>query len=817
MITATISNKVIDNSNFKNLAVAEDNIDTIRFSLAKTYEGTDLSTGTVYTLWTIPGGDGDMTELSTSTDDTNIYADWELKDGVVSRKGQVEFQLVILIGESTVYKTKATKLFVDKKLNPSTLEFTADVLTAHLASVIAARDRAETAASEAEAVLADTDFQSVAADLALGASSTIKIVSTDIADVSTVAEKIADVSIVADGIGDIDRVEDIAADVSAVALIASDVSAVALIDDKVSAVADDATDIGTVATDLALGASSNIKKVAAIDSDVSAVAAVDTEVAALGARTTEIDALYAEIDQIGAKATVESVEDLAGAGRTTETVKQNADDISQKILAQPYQTIDYSTNCFTNGRACETKHELYLAGKYLLGSVYGSLDPDNSAKALTVFITISSVEYAGLMTHEWNSGSPRLKFIYSGGTAYYEKDDATALDSSIRVYNGALRNLSGEKDLRYDLPSSIVAMYSAGDQRNSLRWTSVDSVANEVLSAELFSNNDFSGGTTGFTGIASTLSESGGVLSVTGDGLTPTPRFYQSSVLKQSSPHRYKTRVRVTNANCQNILLLDFTGVIIATLVATPVINTWYDIDIYVVNQDNLNDFVLSHRYADSATANGSVMEVEYVSIKEVLSGDITGTAYVEEAHDIVGTNDATQSTEAIQPLISGNGFDTSISVGGGFLFSCPLSSLSQPWWFAIKVNFNTIVPTGGYSQSLLMLYLTYSIRFRVESDGSIRALTNIGTPREFNTSITTGVDYRLILTFDGADFRLWLNGIEITDSSATAGAGANVNRLLSYSDSGGALDATSYLPMLGQGSITPTEIAQLDAILEAE
>ena len=50
--------KVIDTTNIKNLSIAEDSIDTVRFTLAKAYEGTDLSAGTVYSLWSIPGGQG---------------------------------------------------------------------------------------------------------------------------------------------------------------------------------------------------------------------------------------------------------------------------------------------------------------------------------------------------------------------------------------------------------------------------------------------------------------------------------------------------------------------------------------------------------------------------------------------------------------------------------------------------------------------------------------------------------------------------------------------------------------------------------------
>ena len=223
-----------------------------------------------------------MTELATSVDGDNLLIDWPLKEGVVSRKGMVEFQIVVLIGSALVYHTKIAHFFVDRKLVPATLTFTPDVLTAHLASVIAQRVLAETARDEAEAVLEDGDLQTVAEDLQLGEASLIKTVGANKPHIDAVAEKIADVSIVAAGIADIDRVEDIAADITAVALIADEVSAVSLIKDEVSAVADNATDIGIVATDLALGLASKIKIVSASIASVNTVAGLQTQVTARG-------------------------------------------------------------------------------------------------------------------------------------------------------------------------------------------------------------------------------------------------------------------------------------------------------------------------------------------------------------------------------------------------------------------------------------------------------------------------------------------------------------------------------------------------------
>ena len=117
-----------------------------------------------------------------------------------------------------------------------------------------------------DTVLGDEGFIAVAADL------------TGDNDIGTVADAIEDVMQAAAIHGDITAVSDIKADVSAVAAIGTDVP-----------------------------------KVAAIDEDVSALATIDDAIAALAAIKVKIEALYDEIDNIGSKATVASVNAHLGA------------------------------------------------------------------------------------------------------------------------------------------------------------------------------------------------------------------------------------------------------------------------------------------------------------------------------------------------------------------------------------------------------------------------------------------------------------------------------------------------------------------------
>lgn len=303
MTTSTVTNKIIDTANFKHLAIAEDDVDSIQFTIPKTYDGNDLSAGTVYSLWTIPGGSGDMTELTTTVSGDNILSVWPLSGAVVSKKGMVEFQLVILVGTTIVWKSFTAHFYVDRKLNPTDLDFTADVLTAHLTSVIAARDRAETAADTAEGVLEDTGFVAVAEDLALGASSNIKIVAANKTNIDLVAAAKSDIDALAPRASDMQTLAPQAASIGTLAPVASAIAALDAIKAAISALDLIKTDITGVN-----GAKTDVSAVAAKLTELQAVYAKLAAIEALYAKTTEIDALYAEIDQIGAKATVELVD-----------------------------------------------------------------------------------------------------------------------------------------------------------------------------------------------------------------------------------------------------------------------------------------------------------------------------------------------------------------------------------------------------------------------------------------------------------------------------------------------------------------------------
>ncbi|MGD1832489.1 MAG: hypothetical protein ACPKOP_04000 [Sphaerochaetaceae bacterium] len=493
------------------------------------------------------------------------------------------------------------------------------------------------------------------------------------------------------------------------------------------------------------------------------------------------------------------------SGLAAENAQDAIDELTDKLFHDPLDQIEYCTNNFTNGRKCETAHELYLAGFYLLSTALGSMDPDDSSKYIPVHVTVSGTEYYGLLSHEWNSGAPRIKFVHSGGTVYFNKwDSSTTVDTSIKSYKGHFRNLSLLKDLRYDLPSSLVAMYSAGDQRNSLRYYDVQSVANEVLGDNLVDITNLSE----WSGVSGSLSLSGSVMVITLSGAGSYGYAYHPPVTAVGKLYKRRVKFRVTNSDCSLIRNRIFNVDMPDINQYSPVQDTWYELEGYVYGTGTPGQLLLHHQYADATTASGKVMEVEYYSIQEVLSGDITGNTYVEEAHDIVGTNDASQATESYQPSIVDGAFLTD---GSDDYISSIYGAMST-WTIGVKIQATeyTALSFGYNSDYRISLYSN-----AVWMNDGITGFISIAS-----SPFTQG--YRYIISYDGETLRYFINGVEqVLSTQPASGALSFSNSILrigSSSPLGGSYRITKLKSIsVFNTALTPTEVAQLDAILEAE
>ena len=124
--------------------------------------------------------------------------------------------------------------------------------------------------------------------------------------------------------------------------------------------------------------------------------------------------------------------------------------------------------------------------------------------------------------------------------------------------------------------------------------------------------------TTGWTGVDSTISAASNTCSDTGNGANAYPYFKQNVTGIIGRTYALTYRVRVTNSNCLS-LRYRFMNSGSTESVLTPVANTWYQITVvFTANGTFPEELRLYHQYADASTANGKVMEAQYVSIVDL-------------------------------------------------------------------------------------------------------------------------------------------------------------------------------------------------------
>lgn len=131
-------------------------------------------------------------------------------------------------------------------------------------------------------------------------------------------------------------------------------------------------------------------------------------------------------------------------------------------------------------------------------------------------------------------------------------------------------------------------------------------------------NGDFSSGTTGWSASTSVLSESGQVLSITGNGGSAVAQALKENSFSTGVNDEFfiYSRARVTNNDAQLMFMFlrDGNNVAGSSSVAinNPNQNQWYELYTETtLSNAGLGDLRLYHQYADSATANGKVMEVD--------------------------------------------------------------------------------------------------------------------------------------------------------------------------------------------------------------
>lgn len=133
------------------------------------------------------------------------------------------------------------------------------------------------------------------------------------------------------------------------------------------------------------------------------------------------------------------------------------------------------------------------------------------------------------------------------------------------------------------------------------------------------SNGDFSNGTAGWTAAAATIAAAANVLSITGTGTAQFPQTRQTLGIACQTARKLYIRIkcRVTTTDATS-LFMQVTGSVGGSNLtvynqATPTQNQWYTLSGIATLTDQTGSVKLAfgHGYADAATANGKVMQVE--------------------------------------------------------------------------------------------------------------------------------------------------------------------------------------------------------------
>lgn len=272
--------------------------------------------------------------------------------------------------------------------------------------------------------------------------------------------------------------------------------------------------------------------------------------------------------------------------------------------------------------------------------------------------------------------------------------------------------------------------------------------------------------TTGYVASNSVLSIASEKLLITGDGgnLVARATYNLKQLFISGLRLTVRVRARVTNAVCT---AFEFNvdgstgGAGQVKSIATPNQDQWYDIDDIVIDPGDwtgVAQIKISHIYADAATANGKVMEIEYV----IMEAKATNEAWkLLTISDIAKRYNAPQSfglhsvenpeirirninlVNMLNDLLDRTGFAESVKIEDDkFVITAAVSGASSG--VVIKVEPNTAYTLKAETLSGLTAANLVAYEFADEPSGdtydtSLALATNSGSnPNTFTTNANT-------------------------------------------------------------------------------
>ena len=497
------------------------------------------------------------------------------------------------------------------------------------------------------------------------------------------------------------------------------------------------------------------------------------------------------------------INDLAGAGRTDETVKENADDIAAlegrmdtaesgitdletfraKTYPHAYNIISYGPGIYPYGRKCATYGDVYdTVSRLLIGAYQSQVGADfNSYCTLRFELVLSAATVRGSFVFDFSTGVARVKFTTDDSTVtYFTKGDSTVIDTYLTVYTGAVAGAENYLDLRYNFPGAV-AIY---DGREAVKryplYENLD-VSNAVLA-------DPVDGVLGNEGVNITVSGKRVTVDTSGSG--NDNRFYVGSLVQNKV---YKISVQVISGSIDNLLY--FNGSVY----------DFFPTDGYIY-QVGTTSTIADNPYI--AAVAGSIYEF---TTEVVLSATIGDDAYATSLPNQKSTDyDASQGTEASQPTVDSDGIMTFDGVNDSFVI--PSVPITDEFTIAYRPRIAsngrvTIGNIGGNSEEVA--FRTADIVYYSISAGLETLLT-----------YTASINDRFIITKDSDGvFSLYINGEEQTItqpsenptfSSPSVSMGSNV------AETGFSATKLKNLYVFNS-ALTANQVALLDAIMEAE
>lgn len=336
--------------------------------------------------------------------------------------------------------------------------------------------------------------------------------------------------------------------------------------------------------------------------------------------------------------------------------------------------------------------------------------------------------------------------VFKKGTIYLELEEESTVPEVEIAYlleNGQYKRLRQQ---------ATVFSTGTGYDENGNYVDVSDSIVNGQISGVLYgltatniiNNGNFANGTSGWLGTNATISVSNNIMKVVPDGSAKNGWLVQNTSYSIFPSRKYfvKAKLRVTNNDCVRMRVLirstGGSGDSIYTITA-PVANQWYSLAIILDSQaTHAGNFRLlfDHDYADAATANGKIMEVQEVMVIDLIAHGLESKTEEELAKMFANYFDGTKSTVSASRLksVGKNLCDGifelgSISTTNGLPYS---SSTQQRNTKFIAVESGTAYTLSGNNLAgILKAILCYdsSLNYITAMTNTASALLTITTP----------------------------------------------------------------------------------------